>query len=415
MKNAIFTIVSNNYYARALTLIKSIKTQCVDADIFLCLADEKLDTIDYHIDGFTLLCVTELECDNLVEMKFKYDITEFNTAIKPFAFKMLLEKYERVLYLDPDIYVFDSLRRLFSELDENSIILTPHLCCADICRGKEHLIESEISSAGIFNLGFCGVKRSAITDRIIPWWCNKLQDCCFVDYRFGQFYDQKWMNFIPVLAGKELKILKEPGYNFAPWNFCERKLISQNNQYYVEDREGNISELFFMHFSGFNPQLPDYLNQQHLSKFDISPNVRVLLKMYFDELQNNNNETFAQIPYFASKFDNGDRITSLHRQLYRSLLDMNIVFDAPFAVGKGSLHALLKKKKLLDNHKEINKRSQVANLHSKMKKANKIMKFIKNLLGVRRYTFMLRYFQYTSQLKNQTFLLGYNEDHEKND
>lgn len=407
MKNAIFTIVSNNYYSRALTLMDSLKKQAMGTDLFVCLVDKKQNEIDYRVDGFSLLNIDDIECDLLQEMKFKYNVTELNTAIKPFVFELLFAKYEKVLYLDPDIYVFNSLAEIFSELDEASVVLTPHLNCAIMEKGEDCLIETEVSSTGIFNLGFCGFKKSELSQKIIKWWCNKLESYCFMDFNRGQFYDQKWMNFLPVLANGELKILKQPGYNFAPWNFCERTIYSDEDTYFVKDVEGNISKLYFMHFSGFDPDLPDFLIQQHFNEIKISDAVLEMLKNYAEALKNSHYDEFSSIPYFYGQFENGDQITLLHRQLYRGLLDMGKSYDDPFSVKKNSFHALLKKKKLLDNRKEMLKKSQIKNLDAKMSKANKVMRACKRILGIRKYTQLLKYLQFITQFKNQLFLLGH--------
>ena len=55
---------------------------------------------------------------------------EFNTGVKPFMMKGLIEQYnfEQVVYLDPDIELFAPLESVFSALNNGSdFVITPHI------------------------------------------------------------------------------------------------------------------------------------------------------------------------------------------------------------------------------------------------------------------------------------------------
>ena len=53
------------------------------------------------------------------------------------------------------------------------------------------------------------------------------------------------------------------------------------------------------------------------------------------------------------------------------------------------------------------KKSQIKNLDAKMSKENKVMRACKRILGIRKYTQLLKYLQFITQFKNQLFLLGH--------
>ena len=104
---AIMTICSNNYFPYARTLFSSLRRYHPEAALFLCLADTK-SFWELGIDGVEVIEARELEIPNFLDFAFRYDIMEFNTAVKPFMMRFLLEKrnFEQVIYLDPDIELF---------------------------------------------------------------------------------------------------------------------------------------------------------------------------------------------------------------------------------------------------------------------------------------------------------------------
>ena len=113
--NAVFTICAKNYLAQALTLKESFEKKNKD-DFYIFLADEATDDLLTQYP-----CIRPLNkewCPKWQEMAFKYDVMEFSTSIKPFCFATLFKTYENVIYIDPDIFVFDNLsKRLFSKIN----------------------------------------------------------------------------------------------------------------------------------------------------------------------------------------------------------------------------------------------------------------------------------------------------------
>lgn len=403
-EKVIFTIVSNNYFARALALISSLKETNPDVPIYIGLADEKSDKISYLSNDYRMIYLNELPCDELEQMKFKYDLVEFNTAIKPFIFKKLMEDgYKKIVYLDPDIFVYHNLDFLFDLLNQYSILLTPHRNCPIIDEGdaKE---EVEVASAGVFNLGFCAISSSESGHRIVKWWCNKLKNYCFVDYKHGLFYDQKWMDFIPCLFTEDFYVLRDPGFNIAHWNFSEREITKVNGGYMVNDLDGRKSPLYFFHYSGFNLHTEGYVVQKHIDHIAASDVLQPLMDDYATRLISAKQEDYSGIPYAYNTYDNGDKITTLHRQLFRALEADGKNYSDLFSA-KGSFYSCLKKSKLLMNEKEITKKSNVSNLDRKSKKVNSLLKAAKKILGIRRYMMLMRYMSFASRYDKQTFLL----------
>src|SRR4051794_40308640 len=100
-----FTICSNNYLAAAKTLCDSFLEHHPDYVFFIGLADKYPTHMaaDY-VGRATIVEVEELGIQEVHKLNRKYDITEFNPAIKPSYFFYFFEKLqaEKVIYLDPD-------------------------------------------------------------------------------------------------------------------------------------------------------------------------------------------------------------------------------------------------------------------------------------------------------------------------
>ena len=84
----VFTIVAKNYVGLANLLQKSLNAHVKDLDFFICVADE-LDESDYPDNVIELKDKVDIDTNLWQEMSFKYNLTEFCTAVKPFAFKYL--------------------------------------------------------------------------------------------------------------------------------------------------------------------------------------------------------------------------------------------------------------------------------------------------------------------------------------
>jgi hypothetical protein len=106
------TICCNNYLAYATVLARSFLRHHPDGRFFLCLADRRRDPIAYPGDSrITVIEAAELGIEGFESFAFKYDVLEFNTAVKPFLLERLIEDEgaQQVLYLDPDILVLAPL------------------------------------------------------------------------------------------------------------------------------------------------------------------------------------------------------------------------------------------------------------------------------------------------------------------
>lgn len=290
MKTIIFTLCSNNYLAHAKTLGDSVKKYSPESEFIIGLVDQIDATIDYN--SFEVIPYNEIGYDCFEDMLSKYNIIEFNTAVKPYYLAYFLNKYgpgTKVYYIDPDIKLYSNINHLNGLLDTSDIVLTPNLT-----EMPEDVDLGELASLrhGLFNLGFIGVKHSEEGLRFVEWWKKRLRNHCLIDKPRGIFVDQKWVD-IAVLYFKGIHVMSHKGYNMAWWNLSERKLIETDGKYYVNNPS---EELVFFHFSGFKPGSLNFTgrnNDDPEYRFEKRPELKGIFNEYKELLFQNGFETLS--------------------------------------------------------------------------------------------------------------------------
>ena len=153
-----FTSITTNYIPKARILCKSLKKKNSKAVFILCLCDKIPDSFniaDEEFDGIlTLDDIKEIKNKDIY--RFKHNITELCTAVKPLVAKQILIDFntEKVVYLDPDIVVFSSLDNLEDMLDSYSMVFTPHQTVYETEDSFVRSNEILFLKRGTMNLGF---------------------------------------------------------------------------------------------------------------------------------------------------------------------------------------------------------------------------------------------------------------------
>lgn len=414
MRNAVFTIVAKNYIGLAQVLEKSVQKNA-DADFYIFVADEEDSMSMESLPPNVIFCKRKLaiESRKWIELSFKYNLVEFCTAIKPCCFGFLFDKteYSKVIYLDPDVYVFNSLNPLFNDLDKYSIILTPHI--VDMQTPFKGVYPDYLFLVnGTFNLGFIGLNNSKESRNMLAWWEDRLNDQCFFDNDRGMATDQKWINLLPAFLGPEvLHISSGKGLNVAPWNYHERKIIIKEDRLFVTDRIADsslVTPLVFVHFSGYDYRAFAKNNFAHKSENEnVYPDLNFIFERYAEALKNDSFVRYIGLKYSYSQFKNGKNIISLHRRIYRRLLSEGYNFPDPFDTGRSSFYEGLKKRKLVDN--SVSSADTVTNktipsFGKKMALVNLLFRGLQRIAGVRKYSIFIRFFRRYFKEENQAFL-----------
>lgn len=408
--NCAFTICAKNYLAQALTLRESFLKHNPSLNFFIFLAD-KIDGVE-DVDGVVALDKSWIP--DWVNMAFKYDVIEFNTSIKPFCFgRLFKEGYEKVIYLDPDIYVTRPLDYIYECLNNKSVVLTPHYC--DIEEQFDGAVSEEtFNKVGIYNLGFCALKNDKVGQEIAKWWQNRLQYKCYSQSSEGLFVDQKWMDYIPGFFPDATCVSSHHGMNVAIWNLHERELFIDEKQGYMIRRKktGDEFPLLFFHFSGFDPFETTIINRRH-PQFNVTtyPSFKPIIEEYRERVYANGYDRFSKMTYGFNHYFDGSVITPLQRRMFRVYLNDHKVEFNPFEINT-PFYKILKNSRLLlkASTKQNGFASYTKEEKNKGKKLeNKVVKPILKLalrvLGAERYAMLIRLFTLAGDKEYHSFLM----------
>lgn len=341
MQTAVFSIVSPNYWHYARVLMGSVQRQHPEWDRFVLVVGEnhresvvggrgsEKPSLSSNIrpptsaprpptpdEPFTTVRLDALPLPSPRQFCFRYTILELNTAVKPWMFEHLFERgYDRVIYLDPDTFVYSALAELDGLASETFLTLTPHLTGS--IAGDDHPSERSILQAGAYNLGFLAVSRRPPLARFLAWWQQKLEFQCVVDTARGLFVDQKWMDLAPGLF-PDVAILRHEGYNVAYWNLGQRTVAGEGSGATV-----NGQPLRFFHFSGLNPAVPDMVStHDHRLKVADVGDAGKLIEEYRLALRGAGYESFRSAPYAFGLFADGTPVPDVARIAYRNSADL---------------------------------------------------------------------------------------------
>ncbi len=321
------TIVSKNYLPFARVLARSFADSHPAGHFFVLLYDRNEGFIDDSDEPFELLEVEQLKIPERAGFLFKYTVLEGNTAAKPYFLEHLFEHHgvERLLYIDPDIWISGDLGELDRLLGEHQVVLTPHL--DQPIEDDAHPGEQSILQSGTYNLGFIGLRHSDETRRLLRWWQERLWDQCVVRIDQGLFVDQKWIDLVPGLFSG-VHILRDPGYNVAYWNLHGRRVSLDGEVAQVNGRP-----LIFFHFSGIQPDALQHVSK-HQDRFTLDQigEAAELYRRYRDRLFAEGWADCKGWPFAFARFDNGVRIPPAARRLYLALDEQRRRhFGNPFA------------------------------------------------------------------------------------
>ncbi len=421
-KKVVFSIVARNYLSLAYTLGDSLKKYNEDYEYHIIIAD-RFDGLDKNEEPFSVLSLDDIGLDSTLvdELAFKYNITEFCTAVKPYVFDYFFKKgFEKAIYFDPDICTFSSLTPIFDELEKKSIVVTPHFFTPE----EDYtgtISEQLLLHAGGFNFGFVGVSKIGAGLAFVNWWKDRLTNFCYQDKIEALHTDQKWGDLIPSFFFNDLFVSTDLGRNMSFWNLHERNLVSREDSYFVENKitKQQTNQLIFYHFAGYEITRKDNLIHKNHREYNFSdfPEIDKLYRWYGEQLKKWNYEKYISIEYGYSSFNNKVLIKHYHRRLFRRLLMDGAVFQDPFNVSSAdhNFFNLLNNNKLITKSNEnLDKANEVTmnGFDRKLKMINRFMKIVKIVLGADKYFLLLKFFQRYSKVENQYFLFKeYSKDY----
>jgi hypothetical protein len=258
-RRVVCTIVDSRHLELAYTLWQSMTWQQPVKFVTLVCERSPVDLSSYRRRltrlgcSMELLPVTELPATDRLQVF----MTRFPTldmvrwALKPVLLEYLLQDHEQAIFLDSDIYFTGNYGFLWDEMD-CGILLTPHyrpivpLLAEDATHWRNKAFLFNMTD-GIFNAGFVGVTRRGLP--VLDWWRQPCEWLISNDKAYGLFWDQKYLDLVPVYFQEHYKTLTHRGCNVAAWNDRQYTWSTKDAKIYLE-HEDQRYPLVFIH--GYN-------------------------------------------------------------------------------------------------------------------------------------------------------------------
>ena len=236
------TIITEDYLHFAETIFSSLRTfnnECQFQVLIVDATKKPSKNFKIHLKTEVQQCLPQ-EYKQI--KKYELDLkSSFRWAFKPLFLKYLIEKerIEKVIYLDPDIFFYNSPDFLFDYLEESNVLLTPHW------RSKDPFVDKNnfdlIFKGGIYNAGFFGCNKYSIP--ILDWW---LKVCSYKMVKSnGMYVDQAFLNLMPVYFSEQVILIQHKGCNVAGWNQVECKRSVKNEKVLINEQY----PIIFIHFT----------------------------------------------------------------------------------------------------------------------------------------------------------------------
>ncbi|MEO5946846.1 MAG: hypothetical protein ABIP79_08520 [Chitinophagaceae bacterium] len=194
--------------------------------------------------NFTIHTVDELKNYSLVkQLAEKYAYTnkdQFRWALKPVFLSHLLEQYDKVIYVDADIYFFSDPSFLFKELDNTSVLLSPHWGETNPTLDEEKFLMN--FRIGLYNAGFIGASKKGLPS--LEWWATACSYEIKQDNEKGLYDDQRYLDLFPIID-PDTKILRHKGCNVGSWNINTCKRLLKNGNVFISEE----FPIVFIHFN----------------------------------------------------------------------------------------------------------------------------------------------------------------------
>jgi hypothetical protein len=323
----VYTSITKSYLPKARVLAKSVKRFHPDWTFILLYSDDLPVSFDLKQEPFDeVLTIDQLGIPNWKAWAFGHAVVELCTAVKGPAAELLAQRPDvnKIMYIDPDIKLFNSLTSLESMLDQHEILLTPHLL------DTEHEIgaiqDNEISALkhGVYNLGFFAARTSGQGLDFIRWWAERLRLFCRADIPNGLFTDQRWCDLAPAFFSG-LCIVRDRGCNVATWNIAHRRLSKNDTGMFLVAGV----PLRFYHFTGYDSGAGAAMLMRYASNQAIA---NELWDTYGKDLLSEGQGDPRYNGWLYGQFENGETIPNESRKVYQARQDVQKAFPEPYSV-----------------------------------------------------------------------------------
>ena len=239
------TIITADHFPKAVALYKSIREFNKEMTLHVFISDNGQDVKKgAGIEGIHITEANELSEYSFVKSLHKkyahINMDLFRWSMKPVLASYLLRSgFDKVLYMDCDMFFVNNYNFLLEELDLFGMLLTPHWNNTDPLVDKNSFLSNFTS--GIFSAGFFASSRQGLP--ALDWWANACHFMMGPHMELGIHDDQRYLDILPVIF-ENVKIIRHRGCNIGAWNYEESVRSVVNGQVIINDKYPVI----FLHF-----------------------------------------------------------------------------------------------------------------------------------------------------------------------
>ena len=259
------TLFNKDYLARGLLLYESLEEQLKDGfKLYVYTFD--YESYDYlrvlKLKNLVPIKLEDFENNNLKNIKKDRSAVEYFWTCTPFIIDFSLETYQidHCIYLDADLFFFNSPQLILNELSENhSILITEH---------DYYYLYDQSETSGKYCVQFLYFKNDHNGKKALSWWKTQCLNWCYNRHEDGKFGDQKYIEQFPELF-EGVHVLQNNQMALAPWNVRKYLKFAENNFpvfYHYHAVKYLKNKLFFLGYYKLNRQVVDKYYRTYLVK-----------------------------------------------------------------------------------------------------------------------------------------------------
>lgn len=237
-----FCTLFNSYYQyHAFNLYDSLSKNHKDFKLYcLCMDKEALEYIKkFDHPNFLAIDISDVETTypELIKARNNRSYVEYFFTCTPVICQYLLQTLDtinEIVYLDADLYFFDTPEIVFDEIKDASISIIPHRFTG---------LNKQRNVYGYYNVGWVSFKKDENGLACLNDWFVKCIAWCYDKLEGDKYADQKYLNAWPEKFDK-VHSIKNIGANAAPWNIGNYNVTLKNKKIYLDNQP-----LVFYHYA----------------------------------------------------------------------------------------------------------------------------------------------------------------------
>jgi hypothetical protein len=195
---------------------------------------------DMQLPQVQLISLADFEKDDfqLLQAKQNRSLIEYYFTCTPSLPLYVMDhdlEVDIITYLDADLYFFSSIKPVYQELGNGSVLIIGHRFPPSL----KHL-----ENQGIYNVGMLSFRRDNDGLACLQSWRNNCIEWCYDRVENGRYADQKYLDLWPDnFSG--VVVLQYKGAGLAPWNITNYVYSWTNGVFLVDEQP-----LIVYHFEG---------------------------------------------------------------------------------------------------------------------------------------------------------------------